>query len=152
MRVFLLWTVLSTSCFAQTFGTWSLNPDRSTFAGDTPPKSLTIRIEPHPKGEVFTFDRLEANGRTTSVSSILYLDGKSRDFRDFGCSGTQSSRRVDSRTVEILRTCANGESTRSIRRLSAAPQELVLEITEQQRDGRRFERRLVLDKQVLEKE
>jgi hypothetical protein len=152
MRVFLLWTVLSTSSFAQTFGTWSLNPGRSTFAGDTPPKSLTIRIEPHPKGEVYTFDRLEANGRTTSVSSILYLDGKSRDFRDFGCSGTQSSRRVDSRTVEILRTCANGEWTLSIRRLSAAPQELVLEITEQQPDGRRFERRLILDKQVLEKE
>lgn len=116
------------------------------------PKSLTIRIEPHPKGEVYTFDRLEANGRMTSVSSILYLDGKSRDFRDFGCSGTQSSRRVDSRTVEILRTCANGEWTLSIRRLSAAPQELVLEITEQQPDGRRFERRLILDKQVLEKE
>jgi hypothetical protein len=151
MRVLLLWALLTAGCFAQTFGAWSLNPGRSTFAGDTPPKSLTIRIEPHPKGEVFTFDRVEANGRTTSVSSILYLDGKSRDFQDFGCSGTQSSRRVDSRTVEILRTCANGERTRSTRRLSASPQELVLEITEQQPDGRRFERRLILDKQVLEK-
>jgi hypothetical protein len=58
---------------------------------------------------------------------------------------------VDSRTVEILRECASGEWTRSVRRLSKTPQELVLEITEQQADGRRFERRLILDKQVLEK-
>jgi hypothetical protein len=53
--------------------------------------------------------------------------------------------------VEILRECASGEWTRSVRRLSKAGQELVLEITEQQADGRRFERRLILDKQALEK-
>ena len=147
MRVFLLWAVLSTSCFAQTFGTWSLNPGRSTFAGDTPPKSLTIRIEPHPKGEVFTFDRVEANGRTTSVSSILYLDGKSRDFQDFACSGTQSSWRVNSRTVEILRTCGAGGWIKYVRWVSAKAPELTIEVIEQHADGRRFDRRLTLERQ-----
>jgi hypothetical protein len=49
--------------------------------------------------------------------------------------------------VEILRTCANGEWTRFVRRLSTQPKEMFLEITEQLTDGRRFERRLVLEKQ-----
>ena len=62
-------------------------------------------------------------------------------------SGSQSSRRLDSQTVEILRTCASGGWTKFIRRLSTNPKELVLEITEQQADGRRAERRLVMEKQ-----
>jgi hypothetical protein len=54
---------------------------------------------------------------------------------------------VDKGTVEILRKCATGKWTRFVRRLSAQPNELALEITEQQSDGRRFERRVVLEKQ-----
>jgi hypothetical protein len=83
---------------------------RSTFAGGSPFKSLTVRIERHPKGEVLTLDRTETDGRTTSSSTILYLDGEPRRFEDFGCSGIQSSRRADERTVEIVRMCANRES------------------------------------------
>jgi hypothetical protein len=96
---------------------------------------------------VFTLDRIDGDGRSTTSSTILYLDSNPRDFQGFGCSGTQSSRRLDSQTVEILRTCASGEWTRFIRRLSTQPKVLLLEITEQQPDGRRFERRLVLEKQ-----
>ena len=104
-----------------------------------------MRIEPHAKGEVFTLDRIEGDGRSTTSSTILYFDGKARDFQDPGCSGTQSSRRVDGQTVEILRKCAGGEWTRFVRRSAVQPKELVLEITEQHPDGRRFERRLVLE-------
>ena len=49
--------------------------------------------------------------------------------------------------MEILHKCASGEWTRFVRRLASTPKELVLEITEQHTDGRRFERRLVLEKQ-----
>jgi hypothetical protein len=129
------------------FGTWTMNPARSTVAPDPHPKSITIRIEPHAKGEVFTLDRIEADGRATTSSTILYLDGQPREFQDLGCSGTQSSHRVDSRTVEILRTCASGGWIRFVRRMSAQPNELVLEVTEQQAGGHRIERRLVLKKQ-----
>ena len=141
--------VAATLCYAAdaNIGTWKLNAARSTFAGDTQPKSLTVRIEPHAKGEVFTLDRTEANGRTTSSSILLYFDGTARAFQDAGCSGTQSSRRVDSRTVEIFRDCASGQWTRSILRSGSQPNELVLEITEKFTDGRRFERRLVLENQ-----
>ena len=127
------------------FGTWQLNPARSTFAGDTQPKSLTVRIEPHAKGEVFTLDRTETNGRSTSSSVLLYFDGRARAFNEAGCSGTQSSRRLDSRTVEILHDCSGGQSTRIVRRSGQQPNELVLEITDQY-EGRHYERRLVLER------
>ncbi len=124
-----------------------MNPARSTFSGDVQPKSIIVRIEPHPKGEVFTVDRTEPDGRTTSSSSILYLDGTARGFQGFECSGTQSSRRVDGMTVEILRQCGAGAWTKFLRRASAKPRELVLEISEHHADGRRFDRRLVFEKQ-----
>jgi hypothetical protein len=139
--------ILLGACWADAFGIWKMNATRSTFAGDTQPKSITVRIEPHAKGEVFTLDRIEADGRTTTSSSILYLDGKERDYREPGCSGTQSSRRVDCQTVEILRKCASDEWTRFVRRSAAEAKELILDITEQHSDGRRFERRLVMEKQ-----
>ena len=129
------------------FGTWRLNAARSTFAGDTQPKSLTVRIEPHAEGEVFTLDRTETNGQSTSSSVLLYFDGRARAFTEAGCSGTQSSRRLDTRTVEILHGCPGGQSTRVVRRSGERPNELVLEITDQYPDGRHYERRLVLERQ-----
>src|SRR6266581_3154238 len=117
MRVLLVSTLLSATCFGQGLegasgtwpsGTWKMNAARSTFAGGAPFKSLTVRIERHPKGEVLTLDRIETDGRTTSSSTILYQDGEPRRFEDSGCSGIQSSRRADERTVEIVRMCASG--------------------------------------------
>ena len=145
-RLFFAIVLWSAGSFGQPFGSWNLNAAQSTFAGDTQPRSFTIRIEPHTKGEVCTLDRIEADGRAISSSSILYLDGKERDFRDGECSGTQLSRRIDSRTIEILRNCGPSAWIRFVRR--AAPNsQLVLEISEQRADGRRFDRRLVFEKQ-----
>ena len=138
---------LAAACWAgAAYGTWKLNVAQSTFGGDTQPKSLTVRIEPHSKGEVFTFDRIEADGRVTSSSILLYQDGAERDFRDNECSGTQSSRRIDSQTVEVLRNCGAGASIRFVRRI-APTDELVLEISEKRADGRRIDRRIVFEKQ-----
>ena len=135
---------VSQSPASEALGTWRVNPVRSA----VPYSNIAaIGFQPHAKGEVFTLYRLDGTGRATTSSTILYLDGKPRDFQDVGCSGTQSSRRVDSQTVEILRTCVNGDSTRFVRRLSGQPNQLVLEVTERQAGGRHFERRLVLEKQ-----
>jgi hypothetical protein len=46
----------------------------------------------------------------------------------------------------ILRKCASGEWTRFVRRLAPQPKEPILEVTEQHPHGRRFERRLALEK------
>ena len=124
-----------------------MNPMRSTLTGDTEAKDLTVRFEPHAKGEVFTLDRIGGDGRITTSSTVLYLDGNPRDFEERGCSGTQSSRRVDAQTVEILRRCASGGWIRLVRRPGAEAKELIIEITEQHAGGRRFERRLLLEKQ-----
>jgi len=78
-------------------------------------KGVTLRIQPHTRGEVFTLDTVSADGRASTSSTILYFDGKARQFQDASCQGTQSSRRVDDRTIEILRECGNGDSTRLIR-------------------------------------
>jgi hypothetical protein len=151
MRVLPVAMLVAATFFAEgvegTAGVWKMNAARSTFAGGAPFRSLTVRIERHPRGEVFTLDRIETDGRTTSYSTVLYLDGEPRRFEDFGCSGIQSSRQVDERTVEIVRMCASGGWMRFLLRVSAKSNELVLEITEQSADGRRFDRRLTLEKE-----
>jgi hypothetical protein len=76
----------------------------------------------------------------------LYLDGAARDFQGTECSGSQTSRRLDSQTVEILRQCTSGDWERVVRRLTEGGKELVVEIT-RQRSGRRSEERLVFEKQ-----
>ena len=147
MRAILLIWLLGTASWGEgAFGSWKMNAVRSTFPTAPRPRSVTLRIEPHAKGEVFTLDEIDPDGRASSDSTILYLDGKPRDFGDPGCSGAQSSRRTDSRTVEILRTCQTGEWIKFVRRL-ATSSELVLEITARQPGGRQVERRLVLEKQ-----
>ena len=144
MRTALLITSLgATSWAGEAFGVWKLNLARSTLGGSQ--QSVTVRIEPHTRGEVFTLDTRAADGRASTFSTILYLDGKPRDFQDSTCSGTQLSHRVDSRTVEIVRECVGGQ-VRLIRR-AEKPGVLILEITEQNSDGRRSERRLVMEKQ-----
>jgi hypothetical protein len=144
MRAALLLLLAATSWAGEAFGVWKLNPARSTLAGNQ--KSMTLRIERHTRGEVFTLDSVATDGRASTSSTILYFDGKPRDFEDSACSGTQSSRRVDSGTVEILRECANGGHRQLIRRSTVEPGVLILEITEQHRNGRRSERRLVMEK------
>jgi hypothetical protein len=146
MRVLLGPALLVASCFGQAYGTWKMDAARSTFTGDTRPKSLALRIEHHSKGEVFTLDRVEKDGQTTTSSIVLYFDGVARDFQQAECSGTQSSRRIDSQTVEIVRNCGAGAWTRFVRR-TTPKSELILEISEQRADGRRFGRRLVFEKQ-----
>ena len=129
---------------ADSFGVWITNTSLSKNPYN---RTVSFRFEPHAKGEVFTLDQVDRDGRSTTSSTILYLDGKEREFAGFGCSGMQSSRRLDTQTVEILRTCRSGESTRILRRLSSDTKELILEITEKRTEFRRLERRLVLEKQ-----
>lgn len=110
------------------------------------PGPQQFRIEPHATGEVFTVERTERDGRSSSDSTILYLDGKPRDYQDSDCTGTQSSQRVDSRTVQILRTCEAGGWMRIVRRVNRNGQ-LILELSRRRTDGRQVQMRLVFEKQ-----
>lgn len=152
MRSVLILIAIGAVCWANSaFGTWKMDASRSTFTGGTQPRSLTVRIEPHAKGEVFTLDRIEADGRAITSSTILYFDGTVRDFQDVGCAGTQSSRRMDSQTVEVMRRCESGAWIRLVRRSALQPPELIFDITEQDRSGRQIGSHLVLGKEQITK-
>jgi hypothetical protein len=69
MRILLAVALVAASC-SSPIGAWKTDAAKSTFAGETRPKSLTMRIEQHPKGEVFTLDRVETDGRGISSSTI----------------------------------------------------------------------------------
>ena len=127
-------------------GVWKLSPGRSTFAADRQPRKLTLRIERHSMGEVFTVDRTEQDGRSTTDSTVLFLDSKPREYRDLDCNGTQASQRVDNRTVEITRTCEAGAWMRFIQRVNTDG-ELVLDVSGRRPDGRQVQIRLVLVRQ-----
>ena len=147
MRVVLplmLLGTLAASGAAGIFGVWRVNLIRSTAPF---PDLVEVRFEPHGRGEVFTVERVQADGRATTSSTILYFDTLPRDFQDSDCSGTQSSRRLDDTTAEILRACADGRTMRIVRRFGEKPRELVLKITEQRSAGWRAERRLLLEKE-----
>lgn len=107
-----------------------------------------MQIEPHVKGEVFTMDRMEGDGSARSSSSILYFDGAPRNIRDFGCAGTQSSSRLDDRTIEIRRKCPDSDETWLIRQSLKASRELLIDITENRRGaGLSREWHIVLERQ-----
>jgi hypothetical protein len=127
-------------------GVWKLSPSRSNFAADRQPSSLILRIERHPRGEVFTVDRTEQDGRSTTDSTVLFLDGQRRDYQGLDCRGTQSSQRVDNQTVEITRTCEAGAWMRFILRVNLDG-ELVLEVSGRRPDRRQVQIRLVFEKQ-----
>jgi len=147
MRTVLVIAIAAVCQADSTFGTWKMNAARSTFTGGGQPKSLSVRIEPHAKGEVFTLDRVASNGSATSSSSILYLDGTPREIQDFDCAGTQSSSRLDGRTIEIKRTCAGTEGTWLIRQSLRASTELLIDITETwQQPGPSREWHMILEK------
>lgn len=147
MRVILLLLAAGSACWGgDALGLWKINVSRSTFAAERPPRNFEVRIERKAKGEVFTVERTEQDGRSSSNSTILYLDRKPRGYEDLDCKGTQSSQRVDDRTVEILRTCDDGRWTRVIRRVNTDT-ELVLEIRGRRSDGRQIQMGLVLEKQ-----
>ena len=109
MNVLLLLTLLSVASFGQglegTSGTWKMNAARSTFAGAAPFKSLTVRIERHAKGEVFTLDRIETGFRMFR-NSIVTASGRA----DGGDRAHVRERGVDAASAACL---GEDERTRS---------------------------------------
>jgi hypothetical protein len=147
MRIVLLLVLAGGACWGDdALGIWKMNPRRSAFTAERAPRNFTLRIERHAQGEVFTVERTEQDGRSSSDSTILFFDGKPRDYQDLDCRGTQSSQRVDNRTVEILRTCEASAWMRVVRRVTTNG-ELTLQFSGRRPDGRQVQMLLVLQKQ-----
>jgi len=86
MRIILLLILAAPAWSDSVFGRWSV---RENCSPDGDSGIVLIRIEPHPKGEVFTVDRVDRDGRATTDSTILYLDGRSRHYQAAACSGSR---------------------------------------------------------------
>lgn len=145
MKIGLLLMLISGSAStwaADAFGVWQVDRGRSTGPHCD---IMAVRFERHNKGEVFTLDSRDSSGRSMTSSTILYLDSRPRDFQDSGCSGIQSSRRLDSLSIEIVREWRSGDSTKFVRRLAQDGKQLVLEISEQHSDAQ-VDRRLTFEK------
>jgi len=108
---------------------WKLNPARSTFVENQ--KRLTIRIEPHTRGEMLLWTRLPPDGRASTFSTILYSTARPGTIQDSACSGMQSSWRVDGHqdSGNPARMCARRANAAHSRTAQAGV--LILEIIEQ---------------------
>src|SRR5690242_1791052 len=82
MRSATFWLLLAVTCSGQASGTWKLNSARSRFPDAPVPKSVTVRYELQPGGEVWTFYQVRADGVAETVSQALRFDG-----REYGCGG-----------------------------------------------------------------
>ena len=147
-NVFVLLISIAVAGSAQeAFGTWKVNPARSSFGANPHATEITLRIERHARGEVATLDRILPNGLAVTTSIILSMDGQVREFRGEFCTGTQSSQRLDDRTVEVRFQCQEGRSVRVRRRTSPESRDLILEISDQLPRTHEIQWRLVLNKQ-----
>lgn len=140
--------ILLTDCCAaqQQFGSWTLNIARSSFGGDSRPKAVALRIEPHPRGEVVTFETTEMDGRAVTNSTLLYLDGNYRRSDEAECQGSESSARLKNGELEIVRNCTSGPSSRLVRRVAPGGKEIVFEILVQRPQGSSFQQMLVFER------
>lgn len=85
------------------FGTWKLNPSRSTYRYDSPYKRVTSRIEPWEDGLKVTYDMVGTRGGVTHMEWTGKLDGK--DYPVQGVDAyvlTNAYRRIDDRSYEIV--------------------------------------------------
>jgi hypothetical protein len=79
MRPHLTLIMLTGWCAAQQpVGRWTLNIARSTFGGNRQAQGGDLTDEPHQRGEVVTFERIDLDGRAVTNSTLLYLAGTSR--------------------------------------------------------------------------
>ena len=77
MRTILMIALLAVTVFGQTSRTWKMNAGKSTHSDGKPfPRSLIIRLEPHPEGETVTIWQDTQDGKSETDSFILRYDGK----------------------------------------------------------------------------
>ena len=96
------------------YGTWKLDPAKSTFSPGPAPKSQTAKIDPVDNGMKLVADRTEADGSKTHFEWTAKFDGK--DYPVTGDPGRDavSVKKIDDFTLEITNKKA-GKATTIIR-------------------------------------
>lgn len=128
-----------------------MNPALSAFNGDPAPKSLTAWIEPYGGGEISTWYSVRSNGTSEKVSYLLRFDGKEYSCRDPSIPerpDTVVSKRVDTRTAEIVYRKAGRVVVWLVRRVSFDNRQLIVDVRINRERGTDVERTLVFDREM----
>ncbi|MEP7272352.1 MAG: hypothetical protein ABI882_12680 [Acidobacteriota bacterium] len=148
MRTFLLITLLVSPAFAQTTGTWRMNPDKSTGNDEAPlPRSLLIRCEPHPDGEAATIWRITEDGRSETVSMILRYDGRDHPHLLEEGFDAVSARKRENGDIEVAYKRDGKVVSRQIRRLTPDGQQMTIHLQFLSKTGTWLKGVMVFEKQ-----
>ncbi|HVB58255.1 MAG TPA: hypothetical protein VNE63_17750 [Candidatus Acidoferrales bacterium] len=83
-------------------GIWKLNSAQSTFDPGPPPKSVTVKYEPHGKDGVrITVDTIDARGILTHAVYTAKYDGKDNAVKGDSSRDTVALKRIDPYTMEV---------------------------------------------------
>ena len=111
------------------------------------PRSLVIRYEAHPEGEMVTIWRVTQNGRSETDSFILRYDGKDYPHPRTERFDFFNARKLDDGTTEVLYKKNGKVVGRQVRKLSGQGKQLTLEYQLLWKTGEWFTRMMVLERQ-----
>lgn len=146
-------TLLTLSCFATAadapdtvVGTWKLNAAKSTHSTAIY-KSETRTYTAVPGGISLTWERVTADGKTSTVKTTYKFDGK--DYPVTGSSDFDaiSAKRIDANTVETTEKHAGKAVGNTRRSVSADGKTLTLNVKFTPADGHEFGAMIVYDRQ-----
>src|SRR5262245_50523951 len=148
MRTILIIALLCTTVFSQTSMTWKMNMGKSTHKDGKPfPRSLVIRLEPHPEGETVTIWHETQDGKSQTDSFILRYDGKDHPYPREELFDSFSARKLEDGAIEIHYKKDGKVVEKQIRRLMADGQQIKIQCQLLSENGRWLNRILVLEKQ-----
>jgi len=148
MRTILIIALLGLTVFGQTSRTWKMNQGKSTHKDGKPfPRSLVIRLEPHPEGETVTIWHETQDGKSQTDSFILRYDGKDHPYPREELFDSFSARKLEDGAIEILYKKDGKVVEKQIRRLMADGQQIRIQCQLLSENGRWLDRVLILEKQ-----
>ena len=148
MRTILIIALLGITVFGQTSRTWKMNQGKSTHRDGKPfPRSLVIRLEPHPEGETVTIWHETQDGKSQTDSFILRYDGKDHPYPREELFDSFSARKLEDGAIEILYKKDGKVVEKQIRRLMADGQQIKIQCQLLSENGRWLDRVLILEKQ-----
>jgi hypothetical protein len=129
-------------------GTWKMNRDNSKHNDGEPlPRSLVIRFEPYPGGEVVTIWRTTQEGRSETDSFVQYYDGKDHPYPREEQFDSVNARKLQDATVSVVFKKGGRIVFRQTRRLMTNGQQMRIEEQLLSKSGRWLDRVLVFEKQ-----
>src|SRR5262245_56294706 len=148
MRTILIIALLGLTVFGQTSRTWKMNQGKSTHKDGKPfPRSLVIRLEPHPKEETVTIWHETQDGKSQTDSFILRYDGKDHPYPREELFDSFNARKLEDGAIEILYKKEGKVVEKQIRRLMADGQQIRIQCQLLSENGRWLDRVLILEKQ-----